>query len=359
MQTKKLRELFNADSEKLVEKLQLDYSNSRVFAQAHDWNKHIELVKSMLPIVAYLDQGDFMSRLLGRLAWSFIRLEKQKIASNLLKCSEEYDIWQASANYFWACEYSLRQMNMSNFAKDCLIEFRNSIRRNESFSNIELPSDDLELAVLFYEKLIEHEEKSEIFSDKSSKSDVARFYELKARLSQDPSGYEIAEEYYRSANLYPYAACCQAFRLMHEAKEQSKVIKKKDKLRDAKDALSKEVFVDDYIRTLLLKFIDLRVAFCDLYLKNELENTKANEVSKQIDFIERIYREENVGFSKLALRIPSFFGSIEYKKFSKVINELSAGEINFYDSHEIVTMDDLLNRVQEQLPSYTFCISKK
>ncbi|MDR2832204.1 MAG: hypothetical protein LBV67_00645 [Streptococcaceae bacterium] len=341
------------------EELQLDYSNSRKLAQSHDWEKHIELVKSMLPKVAYLEQDDFMSRLLGRLAWSYIRLDNKKIAPKLLKCSEDYDLWQAAANYFWACEYSLRQMNMTNLAKDCLIEFRKTIKKIENFSHIELPVDDLELAVMFYEKLIEHEEKSEVFLDKSAKSDVARFYELKARLLQDASGYEIAEEYYKSADLHPYATCCQAFRLMSEAKEQSEVKTKKEKLHEANEALSKNVFVDDYIRDLLIKFIDLRLALCDLHLNNENEKIVANDISKQVELIGKIYKEENVGFSKLSIKIPSFFGSNTYKEFSKMMNELTAGLIDFYNSNEIIKIDGLLNKIQEQLPSYTFSISKK
>jgi hypothetical protein len=359
MQTKTLRGIFNSDVEKLDEMLQLEYSNSRQFAQSHEWDKHIELVKGMLPKVAYLEQDDFMARLLGRLAWSFIRLEKQKIATKLLKCSEEYDLWQAAANYFWASEYSLRQINMDNLAKYSLLEFRKSIKKIELFSHMKLPSDDLELAVLFYEKLIEHEEKSEVFSDKSTKSDFARFYELKARLLKDPAGYEIAEEYYRSAHLYPYATCCQAFRLMYEAKEHNDVKVKKAKLTYAKKSLSKDVFVDDYIRALLIKFIELREAFYDLYLKNETESTKAKEISKHIDIIIKIYNEESIGFSKLSLKIPSFFGSSVYKAFSSMMNEFTDGKFDFYDCNEIIKIDELLNNVQDQLPSYTFSISQK
>ena len=211
--------------------------------------EHLELVQSMLPVVAYLEQDDFMSRLLGRLAWSYIRLGEERIATQLLEYSEKYDLWPAAANYFWASEYSRRQVDVANYAERCLTAFRETVGKIPSFSAVVLPKDDLQLAVIFYEKLIEHERESPVFSADSAKSDVARFYELQARLDQDAAGYEIAEEFYKNAGLNPYAACCRVFRLMYEANKQSEISKKRENLVHATRTLKKLI----YLQTNLLK----------------------------------------------------------------------------------------------------------
>ncbi|MCL2291678.1 MAG: hypothetical protein FWC30_01210 [Candidatus Bathyarchaeota archaeon] len=361
MQTNNLREIFNAESRDLNEKMQVAYATAREFAQLHNWKKHIDFVKDMLPVVAYLEQTDLMARLLGRLAWSYIRLEEKKMATQLLSCSKEYDLWQSAANYFWACEYSRRQRNMTDYANECLTGFRESIKQIPDFATIKLPVDDLELAVLFYDKLIVHEEKSDVFLNKSSKSDVARYHELNARLTQNPAEYELAEEYYRDAGLQPYATCCEALRLMHEADEQKELTIKKDKFHTASEALKKGVFMDDYIRVLLIKFNDLREAFCDLYIGIETDETiEATSILDQITNIEKIYKTGDDSLHKLSLKVPSFYVTAIYTNFRQMMHDLLiTGKINFYDSNEILKIDTLLEKVQKQLPSYTFSISKQ
>ena len=104
----------------------------------------------------------------------------------------------------------------------------------------------------------------------------------------------------------------------------------------------------------------MRIAFCDLCIKIEDNETNAKDILKQVRLTCGIYKKENVEyFNRLALKNVSFFNSNAYKVFSQTMTDLIEGNVNCFDINEIKQMDSLLNQVQNQLPSYTFSISKK
>ena len=351
--------LRNIFAKELKERLKHDTVTQRELAVNHNWDEHIKFVKDMLPILVFLgDQDVFMSRLLGRLAWSYIRKGDTEMASSLLKCSEEYDLWQAAANYFWyfwAHEHSCSQKNIDKYAEECLKNFIETVKKLHVFAESELhTSDYLKLGVKFYEKLDEHGKQSHFYTDKSPQSDRGRFLELRARLNQDTSDYVEAEKVYNKVGLQNYAACCRIFRLRLEIVRQDDFVKKNEKLDDASNVLEKKIFADETIQDLYKKFIDLRKAFCKLYIMLGDNSVVAGDIQKQLEHISEIYNSnDSKCFYELAIENRSFSNSSAYAEFKLIMADLLDGKINFYDIEEIRKIDTSLNEVHDQLPSYT------
>ena len=350
------------DRLELEKRVQRIYDNTKRFAQKHEWDKHIPSAVSMIPMLHYLnyddDYNDAISRILGRIAWSMIRLEEYDRANDMLEYSEKYDEWQAAANYYWGSEYSHRSRN-DNYARDYLKRFRTLAKSSLKING----ETDLELAVNFYEMLIKRERNSKFFkkSNKSNMSDLARFYELKARLNQDSFGYRRAAFAYRRSKLYSYAWCCEAFAHLIKAQKQLNMRLKKVELEKAKEALvGKHIFEDEYIQKLLIKFICVRIDLCNIMIvMDENKPKRMLEIEykyRQIDN-EILGKEKHSStLSDLSTDVPFFSDCTEWEMVQRYVESYSnvsicPDNIRFYKE-----LDKLLDRAQTKLPSYSFLI---
>jgi len=204
---------FFADTVGLSRRLQSLYVESRALAQREEWRRHLDVAVTMVPCFEYLRMYDWVARILGRMAWSYVGLGEEGHSIMLLELAEGHDLWQATAGYYWAAEYSHRAGGEA-FGRRCLRRFRELCVGDLRIT--EPPAGgDLGLAVVFYDALVKREEDSGSFQDKSNQSDYGRFYELRGRLQHEVAHYEMAARYYEAADLDRYAACCRVLRSSH------------------------------------------------------------------------------------------------------------------------------------------------
>ena len=331
----------------LKKKTQDTYDETRKLAQAHKWEEHISVATPMIPVLHYLGYTDWVSRMLGRLAWSYVRLRNFDVSDKLLYWAETYDKWQAAANYYWACEYAHRAREEA-YAKKCLSQFERLavvLKINGGSS--------LELAVSFYKKLQEVEQESSFFSP-NNKSDRARYLELRARLNQNELDFRSAATLYSDSNLKPYAACCRAFfHLTIALKSTTPTIIKQELEKAYNELVDTLVFADDSIKLLLIKFIEARIILCDLMLSLSSNNVKRiTIVEEKYKTIYDIFFSDN-GLFDLAGQVKSFFDTHEWGEVGRFVdsfkNSICPDDLKYYEK-----LGNLFARAQIKLPSYSF-----
>jgi len=350
---------FLCDVYDLKKRVQELYDESRNLAQQCKWSEHLKVTSCIIPCLHYLGLKDWIARILGRMAWSYIRLSEENHAWLLLGYAEQYDLWQAAANYYWASEYSHRT-GRDRFARKCIESFRSILVKQPGLIYAR-EMGALELAVNFYQKLIEVEDKEGSFRERNNQSDIGRYFELRARLEQNPSYFQKATEHYRWAGLHSYAACCIAFRYMTSASQIGSV---KERLKNYDEALqvieNMPIFADPHIRDILLGFLKLRIATCRLLIDFE---TIVND-PKSIGHIEQKYKHiyelmtEPLGPNSDSLTVTAAYVtslglSQPWQCLVSYVEDLGkricSAEIDNADH-----LDKILDDVQRYLPSYSF-----
>jgi hypothetical protein len=341
------------------------YDRSRSFAQENQWQNHIAVAAVMIPCLHYLGLRSWLSRILGRMAWSYIRLGEESHARRALIISEAYDAWQAAANYYWSSEYSYRA-NKEKLWREFLDDFRRVCANRLGFDISGSPTD-LELAVAFYEKLIEVEATQVGFRDANNQSDIGRYHELKARLTSEPVDFKTASEHYEEAGLHSYAAFCRAFFYICQAvKQKSSNLKKCDLYtRALGEATQGPIFVDQDIKEILIKYLEVQIACCDLInsleaLPHNLGNTREIErgYKKIHSLVVGLPDDANTHLTSLGARFLSLSRTNAWRKLIAFFNDIDTTVCPM----EIEVAQDLANRlddVQAFLPSLTFLATRE
>lgn len=360
---KKLRKMpewnFLCDVYGLKKRVQELYDESRNLAQQCKWSEHLKVASCIIPCLHYLGLKDWIARMLGRMAWSYIRLGEENHAWQLLGYAEQYDLWQAAANYYWSSEYSHRT-GRDRFARKCIEQFRSLlVEQLELIYTREM--GDLELAVNFYKKLIEVEDKEGSFRERNNQSDIGRYFELRARLEQNPSYFQKATEHYRWASLYTYAACCIAFRYMTSASQIDSVTERLKNYDEALQAIENmPIFADPHIRNILLGFLKLRIATCGLLIDFETLENDPKAIGQIEQKYKRIYEimtkslgPDSDSLIVTAACVTSLGLSQAWQCLVSYVEDLGkricSAEIENADH-----LDKILDEVQRYLPSYSF-----
>jgi|GEM_PF-2673907 len=347
----------NLQLEKQIQEL---YNVSREMAQKGNWTEHLKLASKIIPLLQYLTNSsdkssdDWISRILGRMAWSYIRLDENYKAGELLKFSESYDYYQAAANYYWASEYAHRT-NQNRFALQYLEQFKRVLIENR----IEVRESNksyLDLAVDFYKKLTNIEHESASFEEKNNQSDIGRYFELLARKEQNADFYLKAGRSYRLSGLLTYEACCNAFAHITKAIQSEDLNKALLEFEIAYETiLNTEIFADEHIKELLLKFLYIRVKALKLMTKRESETTTLDQLENGIDEIKSLILDDNSSnksFASLASLIPKLNQSESYIELEHYISQLA--EIKNISHSAIKVLNELLDKIVYDLPSYSF-----
>jgi len=339
------------------------YDESRQLAQKNNWEEHIEKTVCMIPCLHYLQSKDWIARIMGRMAWSYIRLHEEDHAWNLLEYAEFYDQWQAAANYYWASEYSHRISN-DQYANKCIIRFR-LLLSDMGFEGIN-KMGDLELAVAFYKKLIDIERQESSFKETNNQSDIGRYFELRARFEQNPIYFKTASNHYELAGLSSYAACCEAFWYLSNPSEHSDPKIRRDNYTSALQILTDNaIFTDIHIRKILIGFVKIRIETCNLLLNLKTLPDNGKAMSKIEEGYKTVFevmmkKEDPVygSMTETAARITNLSMTKAWEDLECYIydleNNLCSDEIK-----KAVHLDELLNNAQKYLPSYTFLATPK
>jgi len=357
---------FLCDAVGLRKHVQDLYDRSRSFAQENKWQSQLAAAALMIPCLHYLGLRVWLSRMLGRMAWSYIRLGEESYARRALKLSESYDLWQAAANYYWASEYSYRA-NKERLWREFLNSFRVLCADSLKFG-VSDETSDLELAVAFYEKLIEVEATEVGFREANNQSDIGRYHELKARMTSEPMDFMTASEHYDEAGLHSYAAFCRAFFFICQAvKQRTSNLRKCDLYSHALEETTKHpIFVDQDIKEILTKYLEVQIACCDLI--TDLENL-AQDISKTKE-IEQRYKNihsmvvglpdssNTAHLTSLGARFLSLSRTKAWRNLIAFFNEIDTAVCPM----EVSVAQDLadrLDRVQPFLPSLTFLATRE
>jgi len=343
------REAFSSEYE-LEKRLLEKYKFSKEYAQKYQWKEHLSYTGEILPIAVFVNNNVMTSRLLGRMAWSHIRLTEFNRADILLSESEEYDPWQAAANYFWAAEYCHRQIvGAARHAGEYLDKFKKVYRQTDKTAPQE--GSDLDLAICFYERfiLVEAETGYTLLSDEG------RYHELLARRDQNSEEYLRASDFYIKSNLPHYAACCVFYSDLISATNGTPQEKIK-KLEKAKKVLDDNDFPgDEHVRKILSLYITTRIEIGNIIFELCSEKVDYRKIEKILSEIKKNSSTEGDTLLTLGKKIVILSNKTEWKE---LINRLeNIGNVDGGDLDEISNLERKLIEIQKILPSYSFMIS--
>jgi len=337
------------------------YNYSRELAQEERWKDHLDLVTALIPCFEYLKMDDWIARIFGRMAWSYLKLNNEPFARELLRFSAARDAWQGAANYYWASEHCLRS-NQELLSQEFQKEFRRNCETllGPSVANT-IP--DLDLAVRFYRELIEKEAASARFSASENQSDRGRYHELCARLTLDPNEFSEAADHYEAARLFSYAASCRTFynitlavKLNHE--HHTKRILYERALHELTENTGSD---NGIVKRILTQYLKVRIRCCDLI--EHLDNLEGNIAS--VELIESDFKYLHTGVRgsnlmpqivplfKLAIEFPSLNAKRAWKELLEFFDGINT-TICPLECSVAEALASKLDRVQPYLPSLTF-----
>src|SRR6267378_3413546 len=343
----------------LRRRIQSLYDETRSLTQQSKWEDHLSQAVLLLGCFQYLGWNQWISRILGRMAWSYIRLGEFGHAKRLLRFSEGYHIWQSGANYYWASEYSSRS-NHESWAREFIAEFRAICRTKLALQS----SGDLELAVTFYEALVHQESTDTLFSDINNQSDLGRYLELRGRLNADPRDFWDAAQHYDLAGLHSYASFNRAFHYFCLARQACHSVSERKQLyeRALKEVTEQPIFADIEIKELIECYLEARICCCDLLMNCELierEPSTIREIEKSYEKIHFLIRgsrdpgDSSKSMTGLAAKFVSLSTRLAWKSLLDFVDSLDP----IICSAEMATagkLNDHLDHIQPFLPSLSF-----
>jgi hypothetical protein len=356
---------FLMDVDGLRKRIQMLYDETRALAQQSRWVDHLSQAVLLLGCFHYLGWKQWISRIMGRMAWSYIKLKEYGHAKRLLGFSERYHEWQSAANYYWAGEYSFRSNN-DNWGREFTAEFRRICKNKLGLAY----EGDLELAVKFYEKLVEQESSDILFLETNNQSDLGRYLELRGRFSSSPQDFWDAAVHYELAGLHTYAYVNRAFYYICLARQPHNALEQKTALYKSalKEIAGRPIFADNDIRDLLQRYLEVRIACCEIILGCEAASRDpASVVDIEVGYktVHKVIRGDDADSgegSKPIATIAARFISLSRRRAWLRLLEFIDGLDTVVcptDLSRALTLNECLDGIQPFLPSLTFLATRE